>query len=273
MQSDMAVKICIDCKRSLALTCFTTDNNASDKVSNACRECHYLNAREVKACDECGASKPIQRFPREDTPGRMFGGTCKTCLDAAGLRRCTGCRKWRPLDCFAYSKLGHLSKRSRCHDCDRDHWRSEYAKQPVKRRKLELSIKAYRKKLEHDPIGCKLYKMYHAAKERAAIANVPFNIDLDYLRSILTPTCPVLGMPFDFTSQLVASEASPSLDKFKPHLGYVRGNVAIISRLANAIKQNATPGQVMAVAKWMERVSNEKSEIRNVVEVPAKRAA
>lgn len=50
--------------------------------------------------------------------------------------------------------------------------------------------------------------------------------------------------------------ASPSLDRLNPRKGYVPGNVAVISFIANTIKSNATPTQLRKVADWVaKRVS------------------
>lgn len=46
---------------------------------------------------------------------------------------------------------------------------------------------------------------------------------------------------------------SPTLDKLNPTLGYVKGNVAIISHLANSMKQNVTdPAAFRRLADWLE---------------------
>lgn len=64
--------------------------------------------------------------------------------------------------------------------------------------------------------------------------------------------CPVLGIPLR-PGDGVSHDGSPQLDRLVPELGYVSGNVAVISRLANTIKQNATPQQIRAVADWFEK--------------------
>jgi uncharacterized protein YejL (UPF0352 family) len=51
----------------------------------------------------------------------------------------------------------------------------------------------------------------------------------------------------------VSHDGSPQLDRLVPELGYVVGNVAVISRLANTIKSNATPQQIRAVADWFAK--------------------
>ena len=47
---------------------------------------------------------------------------------------------------------------------------------------------------------------------------------------------------------------SPSIDKIRPELGYVIGNVAIMSAKANSMKMDAsTPEELRMVADWLEK--------------------
>lgn len=69
----------------------------------------------------------------------------------------------------------------------------------------------------------------------------------------MIPThCPALGIPL-VPGIGVAHDGSPQLDRLVPEMGYVRGNVVVISKLANTIKQNASPNQIRAVADWYEQ--------------------
>lgn len=43
-----------------------------------------------------------------------------------------------------------------------------------------------------------------------------------------------------------------SLDRIVPSLGYVPGNVAVISHRANRIKSDATADELRAVADWLD---------------------
>ena len=44
---------------------------------------------------------------------------------------------------------------------------------------------------------------------------------------------------------------SPSLDRIVPHLGYIEGNVAVISSRANNIKSYATWQEIKMVSDWV----------------------
>jgi hypothetical protein len=97
-------------------------------------------------------------------------------------------------------------------------------------------------------------RMHVRAKERAKKQDVPFNITCqDILELIGDGVCPVFGTTYPLNSRKLCKE-SASLDKFVPELGYVRGNCAVISWLANAIKTDATAEQVRRVANWMDSV-------------------
>lgn len=62
--------------------------------------------------------------------------------------------------------------------------------------------------------------------------------------------CPVLGMPLTKGDKTVQHD-SASLDRIDPRQGYVPGNVQVISHLANVMKNNASPEQLLAFADWV----------------------
>lgn len=90
--------------------------------------------------------------------------------------------------------------------------------------------------------------MWDRAKRRAKEKNLSFNIEVEDI--IIPEKCPVFNTPFIISRN---SEQSPSLDRIDSSKGYVKGNIQVISRKANTIKSNATPEEVMLVAKFMEK--------------------
>jgi hypothetical protein len=89
------------------------------------------------------------------------------------------------------------------------------------------------------------------AKDRSARDGVPF--DLTEADIVIPVFCPVLGIELVIGTR-GGSDASPSLDRFIPALGYVRGNVAVISNRANRMKTNATLEEHEALVRWMRAV-------------------
>lgn len=89
------------------------------------------------------------------------------------------------------------------------------------------------------------------AKQRAHKTGVAFDLSNEYVRSIIPDVCPIFNTPFVFIGGKKMRLDSPTLDKIKPELGYVKGNVAVISAKANAIKSSATADEIQAVADWL----------------------
>lgn len=73
--------------------------------------------------------------------------------------------------------------------------------------------------------------MFISAKARALKEGLPFDITEDDLE--IPDVCPVLGIPFGKSQWY----DSPSLDKLIPNLGYVKGNIVVVSARANNLKK------------------------------------
>jgi hypothetical protein len=91
--------------------------------------------------------------------------------------------------------------------------------------------------------------MWRSAKGRAKKLGLPFSISPEDI--IIPEICPVLGIPLVIASDS-GNDNSPSLDRIIPELGYVPGNVAVISRRANRIKNDANLNELKKVVAWLE---------------------
>ena len=87
--------------------------------------------------------------------------------------------------------------------------------------------------------------MLKSARERAQLLGLPFNITIEDI--VIPEHCPLLGVKLHFGT-LTDRVCSPSLDRIIPELGYVKGNVWVISFRANAIKQDATVEELEMLA-------------------------
>ena len=93
-------------------------------------------------------------------------------------------------------------------------------------------------------------KMYRRAKSRAKEQGLPFDIEVSDI--VIPKTCPVLGLPiYCSVGKSGGFKYSPSLDKIDPSKGYVKGNIQVISQLANAMKASAKPSELLAFARWV----------------------
>lgn len=150
--------------------------------------------------------------------------TCDICLEefqpkSARQKRCSDtCRK-------AQARLNSLEHYYKDHEVNKG-----------------KSREATQKLMAENPVQ----KMFNGAKSRASERGILFTItvaDLD-----VPKVCPVFGLPFARKTQMAMS-----IDRIDPTLGYVTGNVQVISKLANLMKNNATPKQLKQFAAWVDR--------------------
>lgn len=98
--------------------------------------------------------------------------------------------------------------------------------------------------------------MYRGVKSRAKRFNIPFNIELNDI--VYTEYCPLLNIKLDLSINKGRPRYnSPSLDKINPTLGYVKGNIWVISYKANTMKNNATPIELEYFCKNMLKKLND----------------
>jgi hypothetical protein len=93
--------------------------------------------------------------------------------------------------------------------------------------------------------------MFINTKSRAKSRGIAFSLSVDDIK--IPTVCPLLGIPLH-RGVGVPCDSSPSLDKVIPSLGYVKGNVQVISQKANAMKQNATLEEFELVARNWRRL-------------------
>jgi len=91
--------------------------------------------------------------------------------------------------------------------------------------------------------------MVRSARQRAIEAAVPFAITW---QDVVIPShCPILGLPlFQRVGTRGPGPNSPTLDRIQPELGYVPGNILVISARANRLKSDATLEELRAIASF-----------------------
>lgn len=145
-------------------------------------------------------------------------------------------------------RYGHC-KCELCKAARNQRWVQRLSEAPEAREKRR---KSYTDRHAADPLS----KMLQAAKHRARKFGVPFDLARE---DVSIPThCPALGIPLQVGKGKI-TDGSPSLERIRPALGYVRGNVVVVSHLANRIKNSATLEQMISVAGWALRMLKETS--------------
>lgn len=125
------------------------------------------------------------------------------------------------------------------------------------RDKILLSKKEYHKKhpekRKNYNIKTQIHKLWYSAQRRALKNNIPFNITEQDIISIVPKDskCPVFNKEFVYGN---GNSFSMTLDKIIPEKGYIKGNIQIISRKANTMKNNATPEELILFGNWAIKI-------------------
>ena len=93
-------------------------------------------------------------------------------------------------------------------------------------------------------------KMYQRAKCRAKVKGLAFTIEVSDI--IVPKFCPILNVELQSKKGNPGGQkVSPALDRIDPTKGYVKGNVRVISHLANMMKSHATELEMITFSKWV----------------------
>ena len=135
---------------------------------------------------------------------------------------CKTCSKDRPETDFSRHKgCADGFDNSRCKPCKKS--RADWASVPLEKR------------------------IYNRAKGRARRMGREFDITLSDI--VIPDRCPVLDHEFIYGD----TDWTYSIDRVNNDLGYVRGNIVIVSNKANRIKNSATEKELAAVLNFYNR--------------------
>ena len=232
MQPERECRICHQIKKRLDF----------QKWQFICRECE----KQEKVCKRCLLSLPLSKFH----PGRRY---CKDCapnfnlqvkkdlierreLLSKGLRKCDSCKEVKDISqCREERKI--------CNICDTKLQKERYAKLSQKDKENKKSKNDIRRKANP------AHFLFLEARSRAKERNLPFDIEESDI--IVDEFCPVLGIKMNVNIGLRRDD-SPTLDKITPSLGYVKGNIKVISFRANRIKSDANLQELEKITKYVK---------------------
>lgn len=95
-------------------------------------------------------------------------------------------------------------------------------------------------------------QIFNLAYARSRQYGVPFTITLDDI--VIPEYCPYLNIKLTRIHGKKRVLSNASLDKIIPEKGYVKGNVQVISLLANMMKSSASIDQLLAFSEGIQRI-------------------
>jgi len=216
------IKVCTDCGKHLPRKDFTVSNvkkNGTVVRRPYCKKCDAI--RQTKKRREKGIDS--KKIPTKIKDGIIY-------------YQCNICGEFKPKiafpkDSYKYNKIG-ISRP--CKEC-RKHQHKIQREADVSEFLTEDQI--YEHDKHYGSISRIKKLLLNLAKERAKRKGIEFNITENDIE--LPKKCPILEIPI-IPGIGTQSPNSPSIDRIDSSKGYVKGNVAIISYKANAMKNGAT---------------------------------
>ncbi len=189
-----------------------------------------------KTCDYCGVEFETHRknakfCSRACANKNQAKNSPPANLDVSAMKVCDTCDTLLPKGKF--SRINKWDKNSPVRDTCK---KCSHAKRERERRARSW---------KDDARQC----MLNNCRQRAKAKNIPCTITKEDI--VIPDKCPVLGIKLERGGSF--KHNSPSVDKILPELGYVPGNVCVISYRANSIKTDATLEEVESVLNYMKR--------------------
>lgn len=162
------------------------------------------------------------------------------------MKRCSKCGKLKDESEFYHHKSSKDGLTHQCKQC-----MSEYR---VSKREHYKRYMAYRREVDNEVIKANRRRHYRnhpesrmlmAAKQRAKKLGLDFNLTINDI--IIPDKCPLLEVPF-VAGERGNYEYTFSLDRIDPSKGYVKGNIWVITKKANTMKNNATKEELLKFA-------------------------
>lgn len=210
---------------------------------------------ETKICKKCGKELPLEEFSKSKQTKDGHLSTCKKCRGAfqntPDKIYCPVCRQEKDYWYFRTASSSSTGRQWACAKC--------IDKKPIGmsdisyRRKYDLDYKDKLSVQKRESFIRNIEQaIWRRAKLRAKKCNLEFNIDPQDI--IIPDLCPILEVPIECGTK-DDYEYSPSLDRIDNSKGYIKGNIWIISKKANSMKNSATPDELNKFCKNIIRYS------------------
>jgi hypothetical protein len=217
--------MCDSCGETKKCSDFVADKSRKIGIKNTCKECHYKQGRERTLRRRSNLAPIVPNISSTHT-----------------MKICIRCKEEKPLSNFYNSFEYTDGFRHTCKACMREDTNSpEFRKKRNEYQKTE-----HRKDIRK--------RMLKDARKRARQNGLEFSISITDI--VVPETCPIFGIPLI----VGGGDNSPSLDRINPKLGYVPGNVKVVSLRANHIKNNGTVEEHEAIVGYMKTFSSIKAE-------------
>lgn len=184
---------------------------------------------------------------------------------------CSKCGKSLPIEQFVLNKDCRGGRAGQCRECKNkliSDWKRKNSERLAARRRALYALNAgadvkmrEERRRSMKPYTVRAQLLRGGMRDRSKLLGLPFDSAAFTTKSIIEmlkgqPSCPCCGVSFNisFRRSGAPMNDSPSMDRIRPELGYVVGNVALICWRCNNLKRDSTPDELQRVVDWMRSV-------------------
>lgn len=217
-------------------------------------------------CTKCYIEKQIEEFVKSKLVKCGYTSTCLVChrkrvkdreskKNYAPIKEkfCKTCEITKKAEDFYIAKLNTTGLSTECKECTKHRRKINAEKRGS--RDAELRKIRYSKNIERFRAQKRNYTLAHyekhvvnKARTRARKKGVDFNLTESDI--VIPKNCPILKVPL-VVGNKGSYKYSPSLDRIDNSKGYIKGNIQIISSLANTMKNEASFEELKLFAKYI----------------------
>lgn len=169
-------------------------------------------------------------------------------MEKTEIRKCINCGKEFSVN---ISKNRNTSKQQLfCSDCISS--LTNWERKVIKMNKFPEIRNLYLQQKRNEFLRGYIKQILARTKKRAKCKNIDFNLDESDI--IIPKICPILEVPLVIGTK-GNYEYSPSIDRIDNTKGYIKGNVQIISKKANSMKNSASQEELIKFCKNILRYS------------------
>lgn len=208
---------------------------------------------DTKICNKCGKELPLSEFGLNPMSKGGHINHCKRCASKnppPEKLHCPICNQEKPYYKFSIASKSLYGRMWACTDCVSTHTFNQL-------RNLRNTIDStYRLKRCTQRNESKrrnfIHNMWKSAQAKALRKELEFNIEETDI--IIPEVCPILEVPFIYGTK-GNYKYTPSLDRIDNTKGYIKGNIQVISNLANTMKNSASQEELQKFCKNILRYS------------------
>ena len=238
------MKTCPKCKETKSLEEFSKNSNRKDGKCFECKSC-------IKRYREKNKERIAERKKEYYQENKDHVAECGKKYRQNNKEKISQQKK----EYYQNNKIKHAEWRAEYYQNNKESFKKRYKDNEEERKETRMQYR------ERNPIAVQASELSNSVRKRAKKNKIPIDLDfisfpnmLDWLKH--QPRCECCKVMFNMgykNGKKGPRNDSPSIDKFHPDKGYVKGNVFLICWRCNKLKSDGTIREFELLIDWLRK--------------------